>query len=47
MRYADADAVEVYKHRTLRPGRLLRGTARFREVEAFEADLEELRAGAG
>jgi ectoine hydroxylase-related dioxygenase (phytanoyl-CoA dioxygenase family) len=39
MRYADADAVEVYNHRKPRLGRLLRGTTRFPEVEAFEADL--------
>lgn len=39
MRYADADAVEVYNDRKPRLGRLLRGTTRFPEVAAFEADL--------
>ena len=39
LRYADADAVEVYNDRRPRLGRLIRGTTRFPEVEAFEADL--------
>jgi hypothetical protein len=39
LRYADADAVEVYNDRAPRLGRLLRGTTRFSEVEAFEAGL--------
>jgi hypothetical protein len=39
MRYADADAVEVYNERRPRLGRLLRGATRFPEVRAFEADL--------
>ncbi len=39
MRYADADAVEVYDDRRPRLGRLLCGTTRFPEVEAYEADL--------
>ncbi len=39
MRYADADAVEVYNERKPRLGRLLRGTTRFTEVEAYEANL--------
>ena len=39
MRYADADAVEVYNGRRPRLGRLLRGETKFPEVEAFEADL--------
>lgn len=39
MRYADADAVEVYNEGKPRLGRLLRGTTRFPEVEAYEADL--------
>ena len=39
MRYADADAVEVYQERQPRLGRLLRGSTRFEEVQAFEADL--------
>jgi ectoine hydroxylase-related dioxygenase (phytanoyl-CoA dioxygenase family) len=40
MRYADADAVEVYNDRRPRLGRLLRGRTRFPEVEAFEAHLD-------
>ena len=39
MRYADADAVEVYNDRQPRLGRLLRGTTKFPEVESFEAEL--------
>ncbi len=39
MRYADADAVEVYNDRRPRLGPLLRGTTRFPEVRAFEAEL--------
>ena len=39
MRYADADAVEVYNQRQPRPGRLLRGTTKFKEVEEYEAEL--------
>lgn len=39
MRYADADAVEVYNQRKPRLGRLVRGKTRFPEVEQFEADL--------
>ncbi len=39
LRYADADAVEVYNGRRPRLGRLLRGTTRFPEVETFEAHL--------
>ncbi len=39
LRYADADAVEVYNDRKPRLGRLLRGTTRFPEVAAFETDL--------
>jgi len=39
VRYADADAVEVYYDRRPRLGRLLRGATRFTEVEQFEADL--------
>lgn len=38
-RYADADAVEVYNDRKPRLGRLVRGSTRFPEVEAFESDL--------
>ncbi len=39
LRYADADAVEVYNQRQPRLGRLVRGTTRFPEVEAYEASL--------
>jgi ectoine hydroxylase-related dioxygenase (phytanoyl-CoA dioxygenase family) len=39
LRYADADAVEVYNHRKPRLGRLVRGKTRFSEVEAFEQEL--------
>ena len=39
MRYADANAVEVYNQRQPRLGRLLRGTTEFPEVEQYEADL--------
>ncbi|WP_148075647.1 phytanoyl-CoA dioxygenase family protein [Bythopirellula goksoeyrii] len=39
LRYADADAVEVYNDRKPRLGRLIRGTTIFPAVEAFEADL--------
>lgn len=39
LRYADADAVEVYNDRKPRLGRLVRGQTRFPEVAAFESDL--------
>lgn len=39
LRYADADAVEVYNHRTPRLGRVVRGQSSFPEVAAFEKDL--------
>lgn len=39
LRYADADAVEVYNDRKPRLGRLLRGKTIFPEVERFEASL--------
>ena len=39
LRYADADAVEVYNDRSPRLGRLLRGTTRFEEVRRFEGEL--------
>ena len=39
LRYADADAVEVYNNRRPRLGPLLRGNTKFPEVERFEADL--------
>lgn len=37
LRYADADAVEVYNDRRPRLGRLLRGTTRFADVETHES----------
>jgi ectoine hydroxylase-related dioxygenase (phytanoyl-CoA dioxygenase family) len=40
LRYADADAVEVYNDRKPRLGRLLLGRTRFDDVRAFEADLQ-------
>lgn len=40
LRYADADAVEVYNARRPRPGRLLRGLTRFTEVSDYEASLD-------
>jgi len=39
LRYADADAVEVYNDRKPRRGRLLRGHTRFDEVREFESSL--------
>lgn len=39
MRYADADAVEVYNEGKPRLGRLLRGETIFEEVAEFESDL--------
>lgn len=39
LRYADADAVEVYNDRKPRLGRLIRGETRFPEVAAYEKDL--------
>ena len=39
LRYADADAVEVYNNRRPRIGPLLRGNTKFPEVERFEADI--------
>lgn len=39
LRYADADAVEVYNGRKPRLGRLVKGKTRFPEVEQFEAKL--------
>ena len=39
MRYADADAVEVYNQHQPRLGPLLRGTTRFAQVARFEHDL--------
>lgn len=40
LRYADADAVEVYNDRKPRLGPLVRGRTRFPEVEAFEASMK-------
>jgi len=39
LRYADADAVEVYNDRKPRLGRLVRGSTRFPEVREFESHL--------
>jgi ectoine hydroxylase-related dioxygenase (phytanoyl-CoA dioxygenase family) len=39
MRYADADAIEVYRAGRPRLGKLLRGVTRFPEVAAYESDL--------
>lgn len=39
LRYADADAVEVYNSRKPRLGRLVKGQTKFEEVKAFEAEL--------
>lgn len=45
MRYADADAVEVYNARKPRLGRLVRGETRFPEVAQFETDLDGAARG--
>ena len=39
LRYADADAVEVYNHRKPRLGKLLNGTTSYQEVNDFEKEL--------
>ncbi|SDM70072.1 phytanoyl-CoA dioxygenase family protein [Kriegella aquimaris] len=39
LRYADADAVEVYNERKPRLGKLLRGQTRFPEVASYEEEL--------
>ncbi|QQL50299.1 phytanoyl-CoA dioxygenase family protein [Mucilaginibacter ginkgonis] len=39
LRYADADAIEVYNNRKPRLGKLVNGHTKFHEVEEFEADL--------
>jgi hypothetical protein len=39
LRYADADAVEVYNDCKPRLGRLVRGTTKFEEVKNFEANI--------
>jgi len=44
LRYADANAVEVYNDSKPRLGRLLRGRTRFEQVEDYEAELR-VRAG--
>ncbi len=40
LRYADADAVEVYNNNQPRLGRLLLGQTQFEQVRAFEQELE-------
>jgi ectoine hydroxylase-related dioxygenase (phytanoyl-CoA dioxygenase family) len=40
LRYADADAVEIYNERKPRLGKLVKGTTRFEEVRNFEKELE-------
>ena len=47
MRYADADAVEVYNDRKPRLGPLLRGATRFPQVEAYEAELRSEKRNEG
>ncbi|WP_336514210.1 phytanoyl-CoA dioxygenase family protein [Pollutibacter soli] len=39
LRYADADAVEVYNNRRPRLGRLVKGETRFTEVKEFETNI--------
>jgi ectoine hydroxylase-related dioxygenase (phytanoyl-CoA dioxygenase family) len=39
LRYADADAVEVYNENKPRLGRVVRGQSRFPEVAAFDRDI--------
>jgi ectoine hydroxylase-related dioxygenase (phytanoyl-CoA dioxygenase family) len=39
LRYADADAVEVYNNRRPRLGKLVSGTTKFTEVQEFEKEL--------
>jgi hypothetical protein len=39
LRYADADAVEVYNERKPRLGRVVRGRSKFPEVDEFEKNL--------
>ena len=39
LRYADADAVEVYNGRKPRLGKLVKGETKFEEVKIFESDL--------
>ena len=40
LRYADADAVEVYNGRKPRLGKLVKGTTKFEEVKNFEAEFQ-------
>ncbi len=40
LRYADADAVEVYNDRKPHLERLLSGRTTFTEVESYEAEME-------
>ena len=42
LRYADADAVEVYNERQPRLGCLLRGTTQFPEIETYEEELDHV-----
>ncbi len=44
LRYADADAVEVYNNRRPRLGPLLRGVTNFPDVARFEAELVQKAA---
>lgn len=39
LRYADADAIEVYNNGKPRLGKLVRGNSKFDEVKQFEADI--------
>ena len=39
LRYADADAVEVYNERKPRLGKLIRGVTKFEEVRKYETEL--------
>jgi ectoine hydroxylase-related dioxygenase (phytanoyl-CoA dioxygenase family) len=39
LRYADADAIEVYNNRKPRLGKLVRGNTKFDEVKQFESDI--------
>lgn len=39
LRYADADAIEVYNQRKPRLGKLVKGKTKFKEVEQFETSL--------
>jgi len=39
LRYADADAIEVYNNGRPRLGKLVRGNSKFEEVKQFESDI--------